>query len=262
MMNEDELDDTLLEVAARVRSLSRRVHYDPAHKARLREDLLRRHHERSRARVHQFLGLRLPARRMGRAGLVAAPALVVALAATMMLWFLPVSGHQNAQAAMAQRITRALTRTAPTVTAWQWTLHRKDANGKLRVIRLRTRPFGPYQRLYVKNGRTYLYYYGKWQLVSASVPRDKPQYFWVWAFAQLPERMATQHFSIVGERSLSAHLTVGLRYTLATAGNKVVLATAWVDENTGLVVQLVRTTTVGGRQVQRDVADYHYRRVG
>src|SRR5947209_16138217 len=93
-------DPEMADVAERVAHLGKQTPIDPLHKARLREELLRRHQELS-AEPQRAAGKLWPRiRGPKRLTLVAPPALGALLAVLALLWGMPFSGHPNTQAAM------------------------------------------------------------------------------------------------------------------------------------------------------------------
>src|SRR5437588_12640901 len=118
-MNDQEIPSDLQATESRLTHLSRQVPIDLQHKARLREELLRRHQELSAETTQRAAGKPWSRfTRLKRLTLVAPPALAAATALSVLLWALQISGHQTPQAAEAARITRALVQSAPTVTGW------------------------------------------------------------------------------------------------------------------------------------------------
>jgi hypothetical protein len=260
-MNDFDVDSELRHAARHVAELSRQVTIDLQHKSRLREELLRRHQELSADHTTQRAARSLWPRLTGlkRLTLVAPPALAVALACSVILWALQISGHQRAQAAEAARITTALRQTVPTVTQWQFTVRRNgpDGQGYARC----SVPLGPSQRLYMgKDGQAFIYAAGKWWQVSA-VPstRSCPAAF-QWAFATLPLRLSQVNFEVLAERRIDGVPSDGLRYGVERAGKKTADVTVWISHATGLVVRMQKSVYRGGRVVERDVADYTYAR--
>lgn len=257
-MNDRDIDGEVWAAADRVRDLAQRVTIDPGRQARLRMELLRRHSElvveggrwgtawRSRRGRH-----------LKRLGMAAPPAMLLAIAASVMLWILPaVSGHQTPQAAEASLITRALTRTAPTVTGWQWTLHEQRGEST-RVVRLQSQLTGD-QALYVHYGQAYLYSGGKWQIVSTGQPLTPRVADWQWGFTWLPSRLAKHDFTLLPDRVIDTRRVVGIQYTIAPSSAAQIVFTAWVDRSSGLVMRLTRVEVSRQRVVARDVADYRY----
>lgn len=242
--------------------MSRQVHLDPKHKARILEELMRRHQELAVETTQRAaVTLRPRSRRLKRFTLVAPPAMVVAAFFSVMVWLAPLVGSQNPQAAEAARLTSALARTAPTVTAWQFTLRYSGPHHST-LVRRRSSTLAWYQRLYIRNGGAYLYSGGKWQVIPASQPimPSSTYFYWQWAFARLPKRLSDHKFAVLTPRLVDGVMADGLRYQLPSQHGAVAVATAWVDRKTGLVLRLERDVTRGHTVVEHDVADYRYRR--
>jgi hypothetical protein len=250
-MFDHNLDGDLRSAGRRIRDLSHRVVIDPTHKARLREELLRRHQELLAEDTQRAAGT-LWSRLSGlkRLTLVAPPALAAALALSVFVWSLQIWGHQPTTAAEAARLTQALARTVPTVTSWQWTVHRHGAEGG--VIREQSRLTSD-RELYIRDGKPYLYLGGRWAVVTSG------QSTWQWAFATLPSHLLDGSFNLVGKRTIAGHETEGIRYDVSGVSGQDIVATAWVDESTGLLVQLNRAQVAGTRVIQRETIDYRYR---
>ncbi|MBV9280123.1 MAG: hypothetical protein JOZ41_08595, partial [Chloroflexi bacterium] len=86
-MNNPELDPDLRFTAQRVAELGRRVTIDPQHKARLREELVRRHQELTAGRTQRAAGMLGPRlARLKRLTLVAPAALAAAMVFSLLLW--------------------------------------------------------------------------------------------------------------------------------------------------------------------------------
>lgn len=263
-MNKGEIDFELREAAARARDLSRRVVLDPHHKLRLREELLRRHQELSAVTTQRAAGT-LWSRLTGprRLTLVAPPALAVFLTVVLVFAGIPFSKGPQLQTAEAARLATAMTNTVPTVTNLQWTVHQRTG-GRASVLRLQF-PLGRYERVYIQGGRVFLYRYGKWLLVrsrpDAGNGRNWQQTFAQWAFATLALRLSNgSGFSILPHRRIGGVLTEGIRYGAGGTFDRQVVATAWVNPESGLIVRLDRIVQSGGRTVERDYVDYTYQR--
>lgn len=260
-MIDPDIDYELQDAAFRVIQLSRHAPANPRHKARLREELLRRHQELS-AESTQRAAATLWSRLSGlkRLTLVAPPALAAVVAFSMLLVGLQVSGHENARTVEAAPIIRALARTAPTVTAVQSTVHERSITSKGTYRGQRT--LGPDQRLYISHHHAYLYDGGKWELLAlgqlAEPSTSTTAWLW-WAFSELPARLACQACnSFVGERTIRGKRATGILFTVSGGGNAQVAVTAWVDRATGLVLRLERVVTRGKGVIEQDSADYQY----
>jgi hypothetical protein len=258
-MSDLDLNHDLQKTARQVAALSRQIHTDPQHKARLREELLRRHQELT-ADHTQRAAWKLWPRLAGlkRLTLVAPPALAAAVAALAVVWGLQISGHPAAQPADAAHLTRALARTMPTVTSWKVSLH--ELRGNAATSYECTRPLKPGQRLYIRGDRTYLYSQGKWfQLTSSlSDPQCPAEYQWVF----LPARLAHNHPTLLPARTVDGRTAVGIRYVMSQTADARVVATAWTDPHSGLVIRMARVVVHNGQVVERETADYHYTKSG
>jgi len=263
-VDDSTLHDDFSGVARQVRELAHHVDGAQDHRARLRNELLSRHAalygpERRRA----SRGVRFPTLR--RLGLLAAPALAGAVALSAVFWGLQVSGHQNTQSAEAARITQALTQTIPTVTAWHWTVH--ETVGHRQYVILYSSALTSNQRIYVRYNRVYLYSNGSWALAPADQWAESGSTAdptmgardWQWAFAALPEMLQRGDVRFLATRSLAGHATVGIRYSRLGAGGVRVMATAWVDERTGLLVRMQQMVTRAGKALGSDWVDFQFR---
>lgn len=255
-MHDEGLDPDILSVAHTIADLSRGVEPDPRYSARLRQELLRRHQELSAVRTQRAAG-RLMSRLTGlkRLTLVAPPALAAALILSLIVWGLPIAGHAPPQAAVAARITRALARTAPTVTGWQVTIDRHRGNADLSAQCSPRLTSG--QRLYFRGDRAYLWSNGTWYQVTPSASQCVGGLDW--AFATLPSSLTHNHFSLLPSRIVDGRPTDGIRYTVARRGTQYT-STFWVDHITGLVLLIQRVEQRAGHVVERDTARYRYTR--
>jgi hypothetical protein len=257
-MTDSHLDHDLRDAELRVIQLNRRVHADPRHKARLREELLRRHQEltaESSQRAAGMLWPHIPG--LKRLTLVAPPALAVAVAFSVLLLALQVSGHQNTQAAEAARLTQALTRTAPTVTEWQWTVQERNASG-VSVYAYKF-PLRTNQGLYVANHRVYLYSSGQWARVAPPPSATNSPGYWQWALATMVSHLTPHGFTLLPARTIRGQRTEGIHFT-AIQGSTKIGTTAWVDRHSGLILRLDLVARRGAVVVERDQADYAYSR--
>ena len=259
-MSEPDFDPLLQLTAQHIAELSGRVHIDPQHKARLREELLRRHQELSAGSTQRAAGMLWPRfARLKRLTLVAPPALAAGVICSILLWALQISGHQSSQAAEAARITQALTRTVPTVTMWQVQLTlrqvRDDSTSSYQCVV----KFHPDERLYLRNGQVYLYFAGAWHQVTLDQAGSQCPADWQWAFTSLPARLSQDHPTFAPARSIDHRPTEQISYTVAVPGQPRIVKTAmWVDRQTGLVLRLERVTLESGKVIERDSANYHY----
>ncbi len=261
---DNDLEAGLRDIASHVRAISRIAPLDVDHRARLRNELLQRHQALSMARSERGMrGRWFRPQMVKRLSLIGFPAAAVAVAASMVLWLLPISGGQTSPAAEAQRITSALARTAPTVTAWDWTL-RRSSGGVQRVDRLGVQ-LTPFQRLYVDHGQAYLYSYGQWKLmapVGPSTDGDSTEIYWQRALASLLASLQAKNFVLLGSATVDGKDARGIRSRLVRAHGQRITVTAWVDEKSGLVLRLARVVARGTHVIERDVADYSYKRTG
>ncbi|GAC1402176.1 MAG: hypothetical protein NVSMB52_16100 [Chloroflexota bacterium] len=256
-MDKWELDSELERLGARVGQLSRGVKPNPAHKAQLRQELLHRHRELlgsgKHGRGHSFFA-RLG--RLKRLTIIAPPAIASAVACLLLVWGLQISGHQSSQAVEAAPIARALIRTAPTVTSWEWTL-RQNTNGHMSVHRMRS-PLGAFQRLYIVSGRSYLYSNGKWMLIVPGQGAAPSAFDWQWAIASIAAKLADKKFTPLGNRVTDGRVTAGIQYTVDVYSGKRIVVVGWLDRKSGLVTRLERTVFYKNRVLERDSADYTY----
>ena len=255
-MHDKGLDPDVLTVAHSIADLSRGVEPDPRYSARLRQELLRRHQELSAVRTQRAVDT-LMSRLTGlkRLTLVAPPALAAALILSLMVWGLPIAGHAPTQAAVAARITRALARTAPTVTAWQVTINRRRGDSDLSAQCNPKLTSG--QRLYFRGDRAYLWSSGTWYQITPSASQCVGGLDW--AFATLPSSLSHNRFALLPGRTIDGRQTDGLRYAMTRKGTQYT-STFWVDHGTGLVLLIRRVERRAGNVVERDTAHYHYTR--
>jgi hypothetical protein len=261
-MSDPEPDPQLQFTAHRVAELSRRVDVDLQHMARLREELLRRHQELSAERTQRAAGrLWFPVPGLKRLTLVAPTALAVVAALGLALAGLQISGHRPAQTAEAARLAQALAQTAPTVTAWQWTLH--QVRGNAPATYGCSLYFNANQRLYVwpSDGyRVYLYSSARWYQVTAPTHGSGCQSNWQWAFVLLPADLEGAKPAITPWKPVAGEPSERIVYTRSSSTGVRVRVTAIVGRDSGLVRHLERLTLRGGRVLERDSADYRYER--
>lgn len=252
-MNEP-FDPELQSTAQHVADLCRRVDINPQHKARLREELMRRHQvllaEKSQRAAGSFWS-RLTG--LKRLTLVAPPALAAAVIAFLVLSGLQISGHETTTSAEAAHMTQALARTVPTVTAWQTTVQRHRADNVSSYLYPAT--LRPGQQLYLsvrhdmRGSAAYLYSNGHWYPVAQT---------WPWAFLALPSYLAHPHLTFLGRRTIAGHVTEGFRYVQQDAHGQTIALSNWVDRKTGLILHMERLISRGGAVIERDTADYRY----
>lgn len=251
------LDEDLHDAAERVIALSRRAIPGVEHKAALRADLIRRHGDLygpgrprgSTALMRRWLSTR-------RFSVVAPLAASAALACMVVVGALQISGRQAPQSADAARITTRLIASAPTVTGWQWTL-RQTRNG-VPAVQRRGAPLRPYQRLYIRDGRSYLYSYGKWFLVVPQQGTGPAAFSWQWAIAAIADRLAQRKFTHVPDKVIAGQLTYGIQYVVDKGAGDRVTVSAWLDRHSGLVSRLAASFWSHGKVVESDIADYTY----
>jgi len=261
-MRDPDLDSDLQVAAHRVMRTAHETPIDLAHKAQLRDELLRRHQELS-AGTTQRAAFKLWPRLSGlkRLTLVAPPAVAGAVALSVLLWGLQISGHQKPQTAEAAKITQALARTAPSVTHWQWTLQVTGGRQGPAVIRGQYM-LTPNKRLDVQSGRVLMYSGGHWIPVTADTVHNPGRNDWNVAFAVLAVKLGQQHFSVLPNRLIARHLTEGIRYSTSEAGGATVITSFWVDPATGLVFHIDRLQMLHGKVVEHDSVQYDYGRAG
>ncbi len=260
MMYDPDVDPDLRHVTKRVADLNQQITIDLRYKAHLREALLRRHQELS-AEVTQRAARKLWPRLsvVKRLTLVAPPALAATVAACLVAWVLQISGHSSPQVAEAQRITAALMRAVPTVTSWKVTAHQQGQNvSSVTAYRI---PLAPNQKIYIRaergTYRSYFYSGGQWSEVRDGQSIAPSGVAWQFAFATLPQRLASHRFVILRN---SQPNTEGIRYSLPEGHGLRVQVTAWIDRTTGLAKRLERDVIRGNRVIERDWADYRYER--
>lgn len=249
-MNDLDLDSDVRFTAQRVAELNRRVQIDPQHKARLREELLRRHQELTTNKTQRKVGMLQPLARLKRLTLVAPPALAAAFVFSMLLWSLQVTGHQSTQTAEAARITAALARTVPTVTGWQLVQSQQQGSATACTWKLH-----PDQRLYLstKNRQAYFYSHGMWYRITTD--QSGPSCPLQWTFAILASRLS--HAQITPGVPIHGRATDKIVYEMHTGGATLV-TTAWVNRASGLVLRMSRVKRVGSRTIWQYGASYRY----
>ena len=257
-MSNPEIDPQLQFTAQRVAELSGRAEVNLQHQARLREELLRRHQELSAETTQRAAGSLWPRfTRLKRLTLVAPAALAAATVISVLLGALQISNHST-QTAEAARLTRALIRSAPTVTSWRWTVHEDLGNASsaygCSVY------FKPDQRLYIRADqvyRVYLYSYGKWYLVPPGTQKSGCASA-EWAFALLPAHLTHGGAIIAPGKPVDGQPTDRISYSVAEPNNAQVRMMAVVEQRTGLVRRLDHVTVHGGKVVERGWAEYDY----
>ena len=261
-MSDPETDSDLLATTQRVAELARRVDINPQHKARLRQELLRRHQELSAEHTQRAAGMLWPRlTRLKRLTLVAPTALAAAVAGSILVWALQISGHQSPQAAEAARLSRVLSYTVPSVTRWtvQVTLHQlRDNAASVQSCSVLLRPN---ERVYIANRRAYFYSYGKWYQVTTATAKCLPD--WQWGFAELAVRLADRDnppdFRPAG--TVNGQPAEQISYVVNKPNHVRVVMTALVEQRTGLVRRLQRLTIENGTVVEQASADYGYQRM-
>ena len=259
-MDDFLLDDDLKTLDQHLVSLSRRVEPDPSHYAQLRLELLRRHRELrtdTTQRAVPTLWSRLTG--LKRLTLVAPPALAAAIVLYAVFSGVQITGHQSPQMAEAAQITQALSRTAPTVTAWQVNLQYQRGNSAGSVNC--QPPLKADEHFFVRDGGAYFYSGGKWYRVSATFHGGTAQcpLDIMWAFVILPAHLQQNQFTVLPGSVIGGHRTEGIRYS-ARRGQTLLTTTEWVDRTTGLVRRAERLIRRNSKVVERDVADYSYQR--
>lgn len=255
-MDEFRSDGTDGAIADLISDLGRRVTASPNHRARLRNDLMRRYYQLQREPVATSSIWRLPAP-LRRRRVFMLPALLVAAVGGLLVSVLPFSDHAQPQTVEAQIVSR-LAQSAPYITGVQWTL-RREASGKTSVVRLGLQ-FGKTQRLYIYHHQPYLWQKDHWSLVPASDTIDSNNtFYWETAFASLPTRLGQNHATRLSNRLVDGHVALGLRYsTQENSRSKTITTTCWIDQATSLLIRLERVTSRGETVVQREVANYSY----
>ena len=257
-MRDDDLDTSLRMTALHVARLTERTEPNPLHKIRLREELMRRHQELSAESTQRAAGKLWPRiTRLKRLTLVAPPALAVVLVVGLVLGGLQATGHHDPQAAEAARLTNAMARSVPTLTSWNVALHRNQRNNASAFV-WRTQLAG--KRLVIRGRQTYLRSNNRWFAITADEVKAQRLFDWQWGFAVLPTRLARNQFTLIGTRIIDGRPLEGVRYTLLRSARKSIVATAWVDSRTGLVMRLQRDVLIDGRSVEVDWADYRYQK--
>jgi hypothetical protein len=257
-MRNDDLDLDVQGTAQHIYRLTQRATADPRHKNSLREELMRRHQELSAEHTQRAAGkFWLQLTGLKRLTLVASPALAAVLIFGFILGTLQATGHHDPQAAEAARLTRAMARTVPTLTSWDVALHRNHRNDATSVV-WKARLSG--KHLVVRGRQTYLRSDNQWFAITADETHARRLFDWQWGFAILPTRLARNEFSLVKERVINGRSLEGIRYVLARTPAQSIVATAWVDPATGLVMRLQRDVMNGHRVLERDWADYRYQR--
>jgi hypothetical protein len=197
--------------------------------------------------------------RLKRRLLLAPPAIAIATALSVMLWSLQIAGHQPTQSAEASRLTQALERTVPLVTAWSVVLREQSADSSTTIVCQQHN-----QRLFLRGNMSYLFRNDRWYELTpnsnGTVSAPGCSFDLQWAFFFLPAQLTTSHaFSIVSAPRGRSTLEV-VRYSSKRPLGVVVRVTARVEKSTGLVASLDQVTTQGNKVVERDSAVYQYTR--
>jgi hypothetical protein len=258
-MSEHEIERDLERLGQRLASQAKRVELDSSFRLRLRHDLVERHNELYSGRTHASWWTPL----LRRLTVVGPSALAVAVVAAIALVGLQLSGSSKPQTANAEKLTAAMVRTAPTVTGWSYTVTRHFSNSA--DSRGFAQNLGKNWRVYIVKiqGRLVPYLYiGR---TAHGVPEEtdagpaSSDWQWIWAFAQLPVRLANHQASVLpASRTVAGRRAEGVRYMLSGTHGLRVRATAWVDLSSGRIVSLERQLMRGGKVVEDDWARYRY----
>ena len=246
-------DPELTHVARRIADLGRRVPVDPRHKARLREELLRRHQDMSAGPQRAADILRPRTRWPKRLTLVAPPALGGLLAVLALLWGISFSGHVNTQAAMAEHLSSALAHTVPTVTAWRAVVE-ESKGGSVTSYVCPTVRLGS-ERLYIRYSRLYLYA-GRWYQVTPATSVMGCSVGERWLFTGLT--MVKDKPLFAPGPTLAGHRTVRLTYRPQYKHGLRYQGYAWVNDKTGLVLRLRMDVYRRDHEVSSRQVDYTY----
>lgn len=256
-MNDHPLPPELRHTAHTVAGLVEQTEYNPRHREQLRRDLLRLHHELTASAPQAAGSLWSRLSRLKPVRLVAPPALAAALVLGVLAALFTGTGHRSPQTVQAAQMSRALARAAPTVTSWRVSVQQVSGNTASAFpcrMSLSTR-----QRLYIRNGQTYLYDRGRWlRLTSDPLDRQCPSQL-QWPFAEFAGRLAAGKVTILsGSSRLGGHAVVRVVYASVRPDHARVSATAWVERSTGLVLRLERVVTRGKVVIERSSAEYQY----
>ncbi|MGI8968903.1 MAG: hypothetical protein ACR2GA_07360 [Chloroflexota bacterium] len=262
-MHDDEYLRDVDDVVQRIALLGNAVVPDPRHNAHLRAELMRRHRELAVAGTQhpavtlgsRFAGLKILT-------LVAPPAFALGLVFSLFVWIMPMIGQPTTQSTEAAAVTRALARSVPNVTAVQFVLH-QTTHGKTRAVPLEYL-LKPRERLLVRYGHAYLWEKSGWHVVPESSESASSTVSWDLAFASLPARLTDRNVSrrstFLPSRTVNGQRAIGWQFSSLRSGRTHVSWTLWINQHTGLVVQLQRVVTHYGVITERDVVDYQYER--
>lgn len=241
------------DVERRLQALGRSPGSDPMFKAHLRDELLRRHQELTTETTQRGIR-RFTSRLAGlkRLTLVAPPALAAAIAVSLVLSGLQVSGHRQAQGAEAARLSRALARTVPTLTAWRVSVQQRRGSAVQSFpcsLTLQDR------HLYIRGTSLYIYA-GRWFVVTpASVRASECPEAWMWAFSALH---TSGNVSVSAGGRIQGLAAEKIIYPPVRARGGTAQSILWVDRSTGLVLRLQSTERIGTRVVEQDQVEYTY----
>jgi hypothetical protein len=260
-MNDFDFDRDLARISGEVRRLSREVRIDPEHRVRLRAELLHHHRRMTKAPHRGWTSWLSPVRNLGRLAVVTPLALGGAVAASVLLWGLAVTGQQRVQPAQAEKLSAAMVRTVPTVTGWQWGVTRHGANSTRFTGYTNPNPGRVYVYRYGGTLVPYLRVNGEWKGVPTETSGSVSTTDWLWAFAQLPVRLAEHQATILDRtRVVDGTSAVGVQYMLTGGPSVTVRAIAWVNPKSGRILLLERQVLRGQRLVEADWAHYVYQR--
>lgn len=252
-MIDSDISAELLPLAQRLTRLAR-ADLDLRHEAALRRRLLERHAELRRpARA----GLALPLAALRRLAIAAPSALAVAAAAALLAWSAFGPGHRAPATVEAAQISRALAQAAPTLTSWQvsvQTLGRSAASADACEMPLKSG-----QRLYLRDGRAYLYSHGHWQEITVN-PLDRHCLAQLqWPFATFAADLAANRVTILpGQSRIDGRVALQVAARSQGIGDTVIDIRAWVEPASGLVLRVERVIRRHGVVTQRTLADYQY----
>jgi hypothetical protein len=148
-----------------------------------------------------------------------------------------------------------MARVMPTLTSWDVALHREQPDDSTSVG-WKARLEG--KHLVVRGRQTYLSSNGRLYAITVNQAGSQGLFDWQWGFAALPSRLARGQFRLVAKRMIDGQLAEGIQYTLVPGPKKTIIAIAWVNPSTGLVVRLQRDVLQGAHLTERDWADYRY----
>jgi hypothetical protein len=260
-MNDFDFDQDLAQVATAVQRLSREVRIDPQHRVRLHAELMQHHRRMMASPPRARTSWLAPFTHLSRLAVVTPLALGGAVAASVLLWGLAVTGQQRAHPAQAEKLSAAMVRTVPTVTGWQWGVTRHGANSTRFTGYTNPNPGRVYVYRYSGKLVPYLRVNGEWKGVPTETSGSVSTTDWLWAFAQLPVRLAEHRAKILDRtRVVDGTSAVGVAYMLTAGRSITVRAIAWVNPTSGRILLLERQVLRGHRLVEADWAHYVYQR--